>query len=111
MYAIRSYYVIKDNELKEVSSNENSINCQALILAVGHSARTTFEHLLEKDVYIENKPFSIGARIEHSQDDVNHSLYGKYAGNPYLPQGEYQLSHRQNDGRAVYTFCMCPGVV
>ncbi len=104
-----SDFIIKDNELKGVSSNENSINCQALILAVGHSARTTFEHLLEKDVYIENKPFSIGARIEHSQDDVNHSLYGKYAGNPYLPQGEYQLSHRQNDGRAVYTFCMCPG--
>lgn len=82
--------------------------CGALILAIGHSARDTFEMLLSKNIFIEPKPFSVGARIEHKQIDVNRSLYGAQYDNPRLPQGEYQLSYRRN-GRGVYTFCMCPG--
>ncbi|MCM1023199.1 MAG: FAD-binding protein [Prevotella sp.] len=82
--------------------------CGALILAVGHSARDTFEKLLSKNIFIEPKPFSVGARIEHTREAVNRSLYGKHWDNPNLPAGEYQLSYRSG-GRAVYTFCMCPG--
>ncbi len=66
--------------------------------------------LSDKKIFIEPKPFSVGARIEHTQESVNRSLYGKQWDNPKLPQGEYQLSYRTN-GRAVYTFCMCPGGV
>lgn len=84
------------------------IPCGALILAIGHSARDTFEMLLGKGIFLEPKPFSVGVRIEHRQDEVDRSLYGKLWNNPNLPKGEYQLSHRQGD-RAVYTFCMCPG--
>lgn len=84
------------------------IACDRLILAIGHSARDTFEHLLHSGVYLEPKPFSVGARIEHLQEDLNASLYGKLAGHPALPPAEYTLSHREN-GRACYSFCMCPG--
>lgn len=84
------------------------IPCGALILAIGHSARDTFEMLYSKKIFLEPKPFSVGARIEHSQEDVDRSLYGKYWDDPNLPKGEYQLSYRQGE-RAVYTFCMCPG--
>ncbi len=102
-------FEIKNDTLVSVSSNGKYINCQALVLAIGHSARNTFVKLLEKGIFIENKPFSVGARIEHLQRDVDNSLYGKHTGNSLLPVGEYQLSHREKDGRAVYTFCMCPG--
>ncbi|WP_295155803.1 NAD(P)/FAD-dependent oxidoreductase [uncultured Ruminococcus sp.] len=81
----------------------------ALVLAIGHSARNTFEMLYKKGIFMEAKPFSVGARIEHRQTDVDESLYGAYAGSPLLPKGEYQLSHRDKAGRAAYTFCMCPG--
>lgn len=81
----------------------------ALVLAIGHSARDTFELLHRKGIFLEAKPFSVGARIEHRQTDVDKSLYGSHAGDPMLPKGEYQLSHRDRNGRAVYTFCMCPG--
>ena len=84
------------------------IPCDALVLAIGHSARDTFEMLLDKKIFLEPKPFSVGARIEHTQEAVNRSLYGKYWNSPHLPKGEYQLSYRQGE-RAVYTFCMCPG--
>lgn len=87
----------------------NKIKASALVMAVGHSARDTFEMLVNKNVFLEPKPFSVGVRIEHKQMDVNYSLYGKYADNPNLPVGEYQLSYRRPDGRCVYTFCMCPG--
>ncbi len=83
--------------------------CSALMLAVGHSARDTFEMLCRKGVFLEPKPFSVGARIEHRQAAVDASLYGEHAGDPLLPKGEYQLSWRNGEGRGVYTFCMCPG--
>ena len=86
------------------------IESETIVLAVGHSARDTFEMISDKKIFIEPKPFSVGARIEHTQESVNRSLYGKQWNNPNLPQGEYQLSYRTN-GRAVYTFCMCPGGV
>ena len=100
---------IKNGKISSVTVNNNEqIKTEALILAIGHSARDTFEMLLNKGVFIEPKPFSIGARIEHTRESVNQSLYGKHYKDASLPSGEYQLSYRL-DERAVYTFCMCPG--
>ncbi len=101
---------IKNGRLCSVSLGNEKIKTGALILAVGHSARDTFEMLAQKGVFMEPKAFSVGARIEHTQESVNKSLYGKHFDNPLLPQGEYQLSYRTAE-RAVYTFCMCPGGV
>ena len=102
-------FTAENGKIKSVVVNgAEEIRCDSLILAIGHSARDTFEMLYKKKIFLEPKPFSIGARIEHKQEDVNRSLYGKHWNNPNLPQGEYQLSYRQGE-RAVYTFCMCPG--
>ena len=99
----------ENGKIKAVTINGTDvIPCDSLILAIGHSARDTFEMLYNKKIFLEPKAFSVGARIEHKQEDVNRSLYGKHWNNPNLPQGEYQLSYRQGE-RAVYTFCMCPG--
>lgn len=99
----------ENGKIKSVTFNGNEVvPCDALIMATGHSARDTFDMLINKNIFLEAKPFSVGARIEHRQEDVNRSLYGKQWDNPNLPQGEYQLSYRAG-GRAVYTFCMCPG--
>ncbi len=103
--------VLKTVTAENVRSGvREEIPVSALVLAIGHSSRDTFEMLLGSGVFLEPKPFSVGVRIEHLQEEVDYSLYGKQAGNPLLPKGEYQLSHRR-DGRGVYTFCMCPGGV
>ncbi len=102
-------FTVKDNYIKSVHYNEGQIDTAAVVLAIGHSARDTFEMLKSKDIFMEPKPFSVGVRIEHKQVDVNKSLYGSHAENSRLPVGEYQLSHRNSEGRGVYTFCMCPG--
>lgn len=102
--------VLKNNKIESIAYNKNQqVETAAVVLAIGHSARDTFEMLADKQIFMQPKPFSVGVRIEHKQTDVNESLYGKYADNPMLPVGEYQLSHRNSDGRGVYTFCMCPG--
>lgn len=100
---------LNDSHARSVTYTGGREEVSALVLAIGHSARNTFELLHRKGIFLEAKPFSVGARIEHKQSDVDASLYGKYAGDPMLPKGEYQLSHRDNGGRAAYTFCMCPG--
>ncbi len=99
---------LEQGTVRSCITPQGDIETAALVLAIGHSARDTFQMLLNKGVYMEPKAFSVGARIEHTQQQVDESLYGKYAGNPLLPKGEYQLSHRRGD-RGVYTFCMCPG--
>ncbi|MBQ9375276.1 MAG: NAD(P)/FAD-dependent oxidoreductase [Ruminococcus sp.] len=104
-------FAYQNGEIVSVRTENDVIPCSALILAIGHSSRSTFEMLADKGVFLEAKPFSVGARIEHLQSDVDESLYGKNAGNPLLPKGEYQLSFRDKSSRGVYTFCMCPGGV
>lgn len=100
----------KNGMINSVSVNGNDIKCAALVLAIGHSAHDTFEMLLKNGITLVPKPFSVGARIEHLQADIDKALYGKYAGHPNLPPAEYALSYRDNaKDRAVYTFCMCPG--
>lgn len=80
-----------------------------VILAVGHSARDTFEMLHALGVPMARKPFAIGARIEHRQKAIDASQYGAFAGHPALGAADYKLSVHLPGGRAVYTFCMCPG--
>jgi uncharacterized FAD-dependent dehydrogenase len=80
-----------------------------VILAVGHSARDTFEMLLRRGVYIEPKPFSIGFRIEHPQPLIDRCRFGPQAGHPILGAADYKLVHHCRNGRSVYSFCMCPG--
>ena len=95
-------------KILSVKTASGSEKACAVVLAIGHSARDTFELLAKKGIKAEPKPFSVGVRIEHKQSEVDESLYGEFAGNPLLPKGEYQLSYR-NGERGVYTFCMCPG--
>ncbi len=100
----------KNGKICAVKTSEGEIATEQLVLAIGHSARDTFEMLLDEQVFLEQKPFSVGVRVEHPQTLIDEGLYGSYSGHPALPKGEYQLSHRLN-GRGVYTFCMCPGGV
>ncbi|MGN2246554.1 NAD(P)/FAD-dependent oxidoreductase [Frateuria sp. GZRR35] len=84
-----------------------------VVLAVGHSARDTFEMLHARGVYLEAKPFSIGFRIEHPQSVIDRARFGPQAGHPILGAADYKLVHHGNkagqSGRSVYSFCMCPG--
>ena len=80
-----------------------------LVLAVGHSARDTFEMLHRRSVYLEAKPFSVGFRIEHPQSLIDRARLGPNAGNPLLGAADYKLVHHAANGRSVYSFCMCPG--
>ena len=80
-----------------------------VVLAIGHSARDTFEMLYERGVYIEAKPFSIGFRIEHPQSLIDACRFGPNAGNKILGAADYKLVHHAANGRSVYSFCMCPG--
>ena len=79
------------------------------MLALGHSARDTFEMLHARGVYMEAKPFSIGFRIEHPQSLIDRARFGADAGNPLLGAADYKLAHHASNGRSVYSFCMCPG--
>ena len=85
------------------------IRSDHVILAIGHSARDTFEMLYRQGVSLEAKPFSIGLRIEHPQSLIDQNQYGQAAGHPRLGAANYQLAHHSSSGRTVYSFCMCPG--
>ena len=80
-----------------------------VVLAVGHSARDTFQMLYDRGVHIEAKPFSLGFRIEHPQGMIDQCRLGPNAGNPLLGAADYKLVHHCKNGRSVYSFCMCPG--
>ena len=91
-------------------TDKEQIETDDLIIAIGHSARDTFDMLSQRGFSMCCKGFSAGVRMEQLQEAIDKSIYGKYAGHKNLPKGEYQLSLRKND-RGVYTFCMCPGGV
>lgn len=99
---------IRGGRVRSLRVNGSDMKCGVLVPAIGHSAHDTFEMLLKNGVELIPKPFSVGARIEHLQADIDRALYGEFAGHPALPPAEYALS-RHVDGRGVYTFCMCPG--
>ena len=90
-------------------ANGETLNSRYVVLAVGHSARDTFKMLYDRGVYIEAKPFSIGFRIEHPQSLIDQCRFGNNAGHPLLGAADYKLVHHCKNGRAVYSFCMCPG--
>ncbi len=92
-----------------VLNDGTRIAADHVVLAIGHSARDTFEMLFDRGVAIEAKPFSIGVRIEHPQSLIDRCRWGERAGHPLLGAADYKLVHHSSNGRSVYSFCMCPG--
>ncbi len=101
--------LLRGGSLRAVVCGGAEIPAQAAVLCCGHSARDTFAMLRRRGLPLSAKPFSVGARIEHLQSDIDRAVFGRYAESPLVPRGEYALSARAADGRGVYTFCMCPG--
>ncbi|MBR0683215.1 NAD(P)/FAD-dependent oxidoreductase [Roseomonas eburnea] len=92
-----------------VTETGETIETDHVVLAIGHSARDTFQVLFDRGVHIEAKPFSIGVRIEHPQSIIDRARFGDFAGNRILGAADYKLVHHCANGRGVYSFCMCPG--
>ncbi len=99
----------EDDRLFAISINGNKIPCECLVLCIGHSARDTFKMLYDSGLTMTRKPFAMGVRIEHLQSEINNSLYGDYAAHTALKAADYKLAVHLENGRGVYTFCMCPG--
>ena len=106
-------YVSEENGVRQVQgvrlSGGEEIPTRHLVMAIGHSARDTFELLYERGVYVEAKPFSIGFRVEHPQSLIDVCRFGPNAGNKLLGAADYKIVHHASNGRSVYSFCMCPG--
>ncbi|AKL96802.1 FAD dependent oxidoreductase [Clostridium aceticum] len=103
-------FIIEGGKVKGVVVNgQEVIKTEAAVLAVGHSARDTFETLYKHKVQIHQKPFSIGVRIEHPQKLIDIAQYGSFADHPHLGAADYKMAHHCDNQRSVYTFCMCPG--
>ncbi|ROR97976.1 hypothetical protein EDC56_3645 [Sinobacterium caligoides] len=102
--------LIDDGQVQGVVLQDGSrLESEHVVFAIGHSARDTFTMLRDKGVYIEAKPFSIGFRVEHPQSMIDDCRFGPNAGNEILGAADYKLVHHCQNGRSVYSFCMCPG--
>ncbi len=99
---------VQNGTLHSVITTAGEMPAGALVLAIGHSARDTYEMLFRHGFSVEPKAFSVGMRVEHLQEEIDASLYGRFAGHPALGHAEYALS-ADTKTRGVYTFCMCPG--
>ena len=100
---------ILDNKIKSVEINNSMVmDTDVLVLAIGHSARDTFEMLNNHGLVMEPKPFAIGIRIQHPQEIINVNQYGDNYYKGLMP-ASYKLTYRASNGRGVYSFCMCPG--
>ncbi|MDD2809879.1 FAD-dependent protein [Rhodoferax sp.] len=95
--------------LDTATGQVQTLRADQAILALGHSARDTFAMLHERGVALQAKAFSVGFRIEHPQGLIDRALWGRHAGSPVLGAAAYKLVHHAQNGRAVYSFCMCPG--
>jgi len=95
--------------LKQDTGERYELQAQQVVMALGHSARDTFTMLHRHQVAMQAKPFSIGVRIEHPQSLIDRARWGVHAGHPMLGAADYKLVHHARNGRAVYSFCMCPG--
>ena len=101
---------IKDGKIRGVLLKDGErVDASKVVLAIGHSARDTFEELSRSPVLMEHKPFAIGLRIEHPQEMIQKSQFGASWNDPRLPVADYKLTHQSSMGRGVYSFCMCPG--
>lgn len=106
---IEEEFTSDEKSIKSVIVNQkNRLYTRILVLAVGHSARDTFQMLSEHRFPMEPKAFAVGVRVEHPQEMIQVSQYGAAAA-PKLPPASYKLTHNLENGRGVYTFCMCPG--
>jgi uncharacterized protein len=92
-----------------VLENGDTLASRHVVLALGHSSRDTLRMLEQRGVFLEPKPFAIGFRIEHPQSLIDRARFGRFAGHPELGAADYKLVHHASNGRAVYSFCMCPG--
>ncbi|MDR2880586.1 MAG: NAD(P)/FAD-dependent oxidoreductase [Azoarcus sp.] len=102
--------VLNDEQVEGVTlESGETIASRHVVLALGHSSRDTFRMLHKQGVFIEPKPFAVGFRIEHPQSQIDRVRLGKYAGHPELGAADYKLTYQASNGRAVYSFCMCPG--
>ncbi len=100
---------IDQGRIREVIVNDRErISVEALVLAIGHSARDTFQMLYEHDLDLRQKSFAVGVRVEHPQTLINQALYGEEE-NEHLGAAAYKLTAKTSSGRGAYTFCMCPG--
>lgn len=113
LFSNKLEYINGDNgKLKSIKVNGNEISCEALVLALGHSSRDTYEMLNDVGVFMEPKAFAVGVRIEHPQELINVGQYGKSANHPRLKAADYKLVHQSKVlDRGIYSFCMCPGGV
>jgi len=103
-------FLIEDGRIQGVTlADGEELRSRYVVLALGHSARDTFRKVHERGVYVEAKPFAVGFRIEHPQSLIDKARLGKYAGHPELGAADYKLVYHAKNGRAVYSFCMCPG--
>lgn len=103
-------FIIENGRIEGVTlADGETLRSRYVVLALGHSSRDTFRKLHERGVYIEAKPFAVGFRIEHPQSLIDHARLGKYAGHPELGAADYKVVYHAKNGRAVYSFCMCPG--
>jgi uncharacterized protein len=101
---------IENDQIKGVKiEGHDDLAANHVILALGHSARDTFEALHDAGVFMEAKPFSVGFRIEHPQSLIDKARLGPHAGNEYTGAADYKLVYHASNGRSVYSFCMCPG--
>ena len=101
--------IIENNKVEKIEINhEKYIDCDILVLAIGHSARDTFKMLYDLNLDMTSKAFAIGLRVSHRQDMINYSQYGEKYKN-ILPPATYKLTYKASNGRGVYSFCMCPG--
>ena len=105
-------FELEDGTLKSITiisdGTKQKIDAQTMVLAIGHSARDTFTMLYQKHVPIEAKAFAVGVRVEHLQKMINESQYGEND-SPFLPVASYKVTANNENGRGVYSFCMCPG--
>lgn len=109
-HTVMTDLVMRNGSVAGVVLNDTEIlETDAVLLATGHSARDTFLRLYERGIPMQSKAFSIGARIEHMQSEINQSQYGRFAEHPALGAADYRLAVHLPSGRGVYTFCMCPG--
>ncbi len=105
-----SDFIIENGRIEGVTlADGETLRSRYVVLALGHSSRDTFRKLHERGVFVEAKPFAVGFRIEHPQSIIDHARLGKYAGHPELGAADYKLVYHAKNGRAVYSFCMCPG--
>ena len=95
--------------LQQDTGQRYELRAQNVVIALGHSARDTFTMLHRHGVAMQAKAFSVGVRIEHPQGVIDRARWGKHAGHPMLGAADYKLVHHANNGRTVYSFCMCPG--